>query len=505
MKRNRRTLWFVATGLSLSAFSFAAGFGIRNLASMTFGGRLPMSAARLANYTQVASAAPGAGAADPDLRPAELYKDVYNKLHVFYVEPLPNEDRLAEGSISEMLAHLKDANTRLMTAHEWEATQDLARGSLHGLGAVLTIRDYADEKAEPPKPATGVLAPRTSKPAELQKERNITVVAPLPGSAAEKAGLQPGDRITHLDGHWIAPMHLSFREMSTLEDELGPEAGRPRPQDPDAPAPKPGDAEREKARVKARRWIGSSEISSAMEELTSGKGAEHELTVQRPGTEKPFTVKVKLADGQAETFSARKINPTTGYVRIATFTAETPNQVEHALSDFEKEGVQNLVVDLRHSGGGSLEAAVATIGLLAPGSTALISKERDTARKLVERKVTARGSAGHWKPNAVSVLVDGGTAGSSEVLAAALHDNRGAKMVGSQTFGDGTEEQVIPLSNGDAISITHAHMLTPKGTDFDDKGLKPDVPAGPGDLGIDAAVKALPAAARPTASARNGR
>ena len=57
MKRNRRTLWFVATGLSLSAFSFAAGFGIRNLASMTFGGRLPVSAARLANYTQVASAA----------------------------------------------------------------------------------------------------------------------------------------------------------------------------------------------------------------------------------------------------------------------------------------------------------------------------------------------------------------------------------------------------------------------------------------------------------------
>ena len=59
------------------------------------------------------------------------------------------------------------------------------------------------------------------------QERNVTVVSVLPGSAAEKAGLQPGDRITHLDGHWIAPIHLSFRELSSLEDDLGPQDGRP--------------------------------------------------------------------------------------------------------------------------------------------------------------------------------------------------------------------------------------------------------------------------------------
>src|SRR5262249_56637215 len=113
---------------------------------------------------------------------------------------------------------LDDPNTRLSSAREWSAIQDTADGGLHGLGAVLTIRKYKGEGTT--------------------TEREVTVVAVLPGSAAERAGLQAGDRITYLDGHWIAPLHLSFRDMTQIEDNLGPQDVI-RPQRPDEGAPAP--------------------------------------------------------------------------------------------------------------------------------------------------------------------------------------------------------------------------------------------------------------------------
>jgi len=226
-------VWLATTALSLSAFSFAAGFGIRGLASMIVTSRLS-PAARVAGLERLASAQPGRPDG-PDLRPAELYKDVLNKLHLFYVEKLPGESELARGSIEQMLTELRDPNTRLLSPKEWQAVQQLTQGSLHGLGAVLTIRNYSEEgtPSGTPPAVPGVRPP--NKP-ETAIERNITVVAPLPGSAAEKAGLKPGDRITYLDGHWIAPVHLSYRELSSIEDDLGPQDVRP-PRPEDGPNP----------------------------------------------------------------------------------------------------------------------------------------------------------------------------------------------------------------------------------------------------------------------------
>ena len=98
------------------------------------------------------------------------------------------------------------------------------------------------------------------------------------------------------------------------------------------------------------------------------------------------------------------------------------------------------------------------------------------------------------KFSAIAVLVDRGTAGSSEVLAAALRDHGVAKLYGSPTFGDGTEQTVLPLDNGAAVCVTSAKFLTLKRLDFDGKGLKPDVvvPAAPGlDRQLEQAVKSL--------------
>src|SRR5207248_5837281 len=143
--------WLASTTLFFSAFSFAAGFGIRGLYGLVATGRFApgnLTAGR-GFGTRLASTSPGAG--EPDLRPAELFKDVYNKLHLFYVDPLPSESKLAEGSIDQMLSELKDPNTRLVSAHEWSALKALEQGDLHGLGAVLTVRSYADETVDTPK------------------------------------------------------------------------------------------------------------------------------------------------------------------------------------------------------------------------------------------------------------------------------------------------------------------------------------------------------------------
>ena len=160
-----------------------------------------------------------------------------------------------------------------------------------------------------------------------------------------------------------------------------------------------------------------------------------------------------------------------------------------AVAGFSKQGVRNLVVDLRQSAGGSREAARDVAGSLLGDVKFAVLKERDPDRKLVERALMARGGQAAVKPAAVSVLVDGGTAGVSELLAAALRDHAGAKLIGTGTFGDGTEQELVRLENGAGVSITRAKMLTSKGVDFDGKGLQPDVtPTGDA---LEVAVKAL--------------
>src|SRR5262249_9604933 len=144
-----------------------------------------------------------------------------------------------------------------------------------------------------------------------------------------------------------------------------------RPQRPDEGAPAPdNDTDREKKRREAeearRRWLGSTDLVSAMEALQSGSAAEHELTVKRAGADKPLKLKVTFTEGKFTPFATRKINEKTGYLRLTALNANSAKEVEGALAGFQRDGVQNLVIDLRESPGGSLEAARAIVGELAP-------------------------------------------------------------------------------------------------------------------------------------------
>lgn len=509
MRQNEQVWWASATVLSLGAFSFFAGFGLRGLFDGVRSGR---AGDAINGYPKLASAAPkGSG---PNLSPQTLYWDVLKKLQLYYVEPLPNHDALALGSIDAMLNQLDDPNTRLLSKTEVDAMQAAARGEFHGLGAVLTIMRQSTDQGEevvvesPSSPLPGVRrvppsktirkpGSTTQKPAPPQRGvRTITVVSVLPGGPAEKAGLKAGDRITHLDGRWIAPTHVSYRLLTQLTESLGPQDLRPRdPNDNEPLDIPPSTPEREKARKEAdearSRWKNAAELPAAMQTLAGGQSGDHELTIERGHPTKTLKVTVSLGETKTDVVTAEKVNDKVGHLRILSFNPDVSQQVSAALQDFEKSGIKSLVLDLRENSGGNIDAARSVAGMLLGNAKFAVVRERDAARKIVSRTVMTQSGSVRFTPSSMSVLVDHGTAGTAELLASALRDQTGVKLVGANTFGDGTEQELLVLDNGAGFTITRAQLQTVRGADFDRKGLKVDVPAE-GDA-LQAAVSALTA------------
>jgi carboxyl-terminal processing protease len=498
MKMNKQSGWVSITVVGLAAFSFFAGLGLRGLVY-----RMGDTGAETADsiYPKIASAAPRLP--DPDLRPALLFRDVLNKLRINYVDELPANTDLAHGSIDYMLNRLDDPNTRLVSKTEMDAYQSALQGRYQGLGAVLTIRRYLqnDTDMEMAEEAEGEvrMRPPTGEGAEGRRRgvRTLTVVSVLPGTPAEKAGLQPGDRITEINGRWIAPAHVSFRTLTSITESYGPQDGRPLERDEPIEPPKE-DPEREKQRKEAdearQRWQSATDLPTALQLLNGAASGDHELTIERGRPKQTVKAKVKLGETTIAMVENRKLNDQSGYVRLTGFNAETPQQAREALEGMKRDGVTQMVIDLRQNPGGDLEAARDIASLFIGSADFAVLKQRDADRKLVDRPVSRKGVEAVFAPQRLSVLVDGGTAGTAELLAASLRDHVGARLVGSTTFGDGTEQELIRLENGWGISITRAKMLTSRRTDFDGKGIRPDV-TPQGDP-LDAALQALAAAPR---------
>jgi C-terminal peptidase prc len=490
MKKRRELLWLSASTAALLVFSFTAGYGLRELWALARSGSAGpqwQAAQRvIANYRQYASRN-GPGGTDPDMGPPQLYAEVLDRLRNLYVDKLPENTLLSYSSIEQMLGTLNDPNTRLLLPGEASAVKAEEDGSYSGLGAVLTVRHAAGADR-----AAG--------------ERDLVVVAPLPGSPAEAAHLQPGDRITEVDGRWIAPIHLWTREMGMVTDrpytraeqgwrrdqDLGndPEEGGPHKATPEQRK----QAEEAAAKI-ATRWKTSTDLQSALDVLLTQTGGEHTLTIERAGEPKPHQVKMTFARIQVPPVAKRLLPGNIAEIQLRQISKDAAADVAAAMKELHDGGAQALVLDLRRSPGGSLEAAEQIAGLFVSSGSAGILQSRDEHRKMTEHSLPVKPPTSPApKFGSVAVLVDGGTAGSSELLAGALRDLGVAKLYGSNTFGDGTEQTVLPLENGAAVSVTSGKFMTPKRLDFDGKGLKPDVPvpATPGlDHQLEQAVKSL--------------
>ncbi|AGY58978.1 S41 family peptidase [Gloeobacter kilaueensis] len=160
-----------------------------------------------------------------------------------------------------------------------------------------------------------------------------------------------------------------------------------------------------------------------------------------------------------------------GYIRLAEFSARATSQVKKALLSLRHQGAQGWIFDLRSNPGGAVDAAIGIANLFLENGNIVSVIDREGVQDTV--------ASAHRPVSSLPmvVLVDGGSASASEILAGALQDNRRATLVGTKTFGKALVQQMNALSDGSGLNVTIAHYLTPAGQDIGHKGLNPDIVA----------------------------
>ncbi|MBK7251694.1 MAG: S41 family peptidase [Gammaproteobacteria bacterium] len=252
-------------------------------------------------------------------------------------------------------------------------------------------------------------------------DAGIRVLRPIPGSPAARAGILAGDVIVAIDG----------------------------------------------------AALGRGDLEGAIERMRGPAGSTVALAVRRDGTRAPFRFVLRRARVEVHSVTAATLEPGYGYVRISHFSETTPQELEHALAGLEarEPRLRGLVLDLRNNPGGVLEAGVdVSDAFLEEGL--IVSADGRTA----EARFRMYATPGDLIDGAdLVVLVNGGSASASEIVAGALHDHHRAVLVGRTTYGKGSVQTVMPLSLGRAIKLTTSRYFTPSGASIQGKGIVPDV------------------------------
>ncbi len=250
----------------------------------------------------------------------------------------------------------------------------------------------------------------------------VKVVSPIEDTPAARAGLQPGDLIVRLDDQAVKGMSLS--------DAVKLMRGKP--------------------------------------------GSDITLTVVREGENQPLKITVTRAVIKIRSVKSRLLEPGYGYIRITQFQANTTKNMKTSLSKLEKENggkLKGVVLDLRNNPGGVLNAAVSV-------SDAFLKKGIIvyTEGRIADSKLTFEAQPDQVLEGApLVVLVNGGSASASEIVAGALQDNGRAVIMGTKTFGKGSVQTIMPMSNGAALKLTTARYFTPGGRSIQATGIEPDI------------------------------
>jgi carboxyl-terminal processing protease len=262
------------------------------------------------------------------------------------------------------------------------------------------------------------------------KDGILTVIAPIEDTPAFRAGLQSGDRIIQINTEKTAGM----------------------------------------------------ELKDAVKRLRGAKGTEVTVSVVSPNEDKPREIKIVRDDIEVSSVKGAKIERDgVGYVRITQFSTPTANLLQEALDKLTAQGMNALVLDLRGNPGGLLTSAVEVAQkFLKRGQLIVTTKGREGVFDKVESK--ALGDH-HYTDFPMAILINGGSASASEIVAGALHDQKRAVLVGDTTYGKGSVQTIIQLRSDkqSALRLTTALYYTPAGKQINDKGIEPDilVPVGP--------------------------
>jgi carboxyl-terminal processing protease len=215
-------------------------------------------------------------------------------------------------------------------------------------------------------------------------------------------------------------------------------------------------------------------IEEALASIRGEVGTVVRLTLRHEGETQPFTVEITREEIPTPTVEWRMLDEpaATGYVRIYLFSGRTAKELRQALDELKDQGMTQLVLDLRGNGGGLLDAAVDVASEFLSGGPVLHQVEKEGKEHTYEA-----GRGGRFLEGKLVLLVDGGSASASEIVAGALQDRDRAVLVGEKTYGKGSVQQVFDLSDGSSVHITYADWLTPNHRQITGIGLTPDFEA----------------------------
>jgi len=320
----------------------------------------------------------------------KIFSEALNEIQKKYVEEKDNKE-LIYGAIRGMMNTL-DPHSIFLTPEEFKELEVETTGIFSGIGIEITLKD-------------GIL----------------TVVSPIEGTPADKAGLLPGDKI------------LQIEEKSTKNMNL----------------------------------------NDAVRVIRGQKGTKVNLLILHEGGKEPKKYTIVREVIPIKSVKSKMLEEGYGYVRVSTFQEKTSEDVQAALNKLEqtKGGLKGLVLDLRNDPGGLLNEAVKVADEFLESGLIVYTQGRIREQNL---KFYAH-------PNKVKrsyplvVLVNEGSASASEIVAGALQDQKRAIVLGTQTFGKGSVQTIIPLDDNSGIKLTTARYFTPNGRSIQAKGITPDI------------------------------
>jgi len=250
----------------------------------------------------------------------------------------------------------------------------------------------------------------------------VVVISPIEGTPGYKAGLQPGDLITHIDDKAVHGL--------TLTEAVNRMRGEPR------------------SRVK--------------------------LTVQRRGVAAPLTFNIVREVIRVRVVRSAVKGGNIGYIRITSFSENAEAMTRRAITDIKaktKNNVIGYIIDMRNNPGGLLDQAIGVADLFLDKGEIVSTRPRDETR--AERHNATAGDITGGKP--IVVLINAGSASAAEIVAGALQDHKRAVVVGTKSFGKGSVQSVYPIQGFGGIRLTTARYYTPSGRSIQAKGIEPDI------------------------------
>jgi carboxyl-terminal processing protease len=319
----------------------------------------------------------------------KIFGSVLDLVQRNYVEEVPPQE-LIYGAVQGMLTSL-DPHSSFMKPEDYKELQIETKGSFTGIGIEISLKD-------------GIL----------------TVVSPIEGTPAYKAGLKANDKILKIEDKIT-------KNMTLIE---------------------------------------------AVKLLRGAKGTDVTISIYREGWRRLKDVTLTRDVIPIKSVRSRMLEEGYGYIRVSNFQNKTSFELKKALRELEKEkGLKGLVLDLRNNPGGLLDQAVKVADVFLKKGLIVYTDGRIEEQKM--RFEAHPDKHPHNYP--IAVLVNEGSASASEIVAGALQDHKRAIILGAQTFGKGSVQTIIPLEDGSAVRLTTARYYTPNGRSIQAKGIEPDI------------------------------